>query len=68
MTDPQLTCYRTMPRERYAHAADLIDLQMRIGSRPCAGGWCDGDSGACPRHERSERVAERYLRMKARGR
>jgi hypothetical protein len=66
-TDPQLRAYYTMTPEQYAHAHDCIAIEMRLSRRRCVGGRCD-DEGECSRHERSTRVAERYLRMKRRAR
>lgn len=64
MTDDiQIHVYRTMP-QRYGHIADQVNVAMRHSNKPCVGDGRD-EGSPCPRHERTIRVVDRYLRIRA---
>lgn len=66
MSDAELRYLERYGPVKYARTARLIDVCMRLSSRPCTrGDWCD-EGSPCARHERTPRVAERYVRMSER--
>lgn len=59
--------YRRRWPHKYASTARIIDTCMQLSRRKCVGGEC-GEFGFCRRHDRSEQVAERLERLRARRR